>query len=204
MAYLNDIFISYRRDPETLYWLNEHFLPLLNLRLGFELSRPPVIYVDTKLESGGSWPIDLGTELGRSRILMVLWSGIYLSSKWCTLEFTQMIARERETKRRTLKNPKGLVIPAMIHDGEKFPPDLKDIQYFEIQKYFNARMGKYSPRAEELDDILAAQAPAIAQAIRSAPPWRATWPQTAAQKMYKLLFQKHKASQKTLPRFAAR
>jgi TIR domain len=204
MSYLNDIFISYRRNPDTLYWINEHFLPLLRLRLGFELQRAPVIYVDTGLESGTSWPIQLGTELGRSRVLMVLWSANYLSSRWCTLELSEMVARERKTRRRTLNNPKGLVIPAMIHDGEKFPQHLQDIQYFEIQKYFNVRMAKYSERAAELDDIIAAQAPDIAQAINSAPPWRAQWPKTAAQNMYKLLFRDDEAPQKTLPRFAAR
>jgi hypothetical protein len=203
MAYLHDIFISYRRNPETLYWLNNHFIPLLTLRLEFELERKPSIYVDTQLEAGTSWPLQLGTELGRSRILLVLWTGNYLASDWCTLEFSHMLARERQTKRRTSKNPKGLVIPAMIHDGEKFPSGLSDIQYFEIQKCFNVRMAKDSKRAEELDEILANQAPAIALAINNAPGWRASWPKTAAKNMYKRLFQKE-AAQSTLPRFAAR
>lgn len=39
MAYKNDIFISYRRNPETLEWINNHLVPLLSLRLGFELGR---------------------------------------------------------------------------------------------------------------------------------------------------------------------
>lgn len=204
MAYVHDIFISYRRNPETLDWLNNHFIPLLSLRLELELNRKPDIYVDTKLEAGASWPLQLGAELGRSKILMALWTGNYLSSKWCTLEISHMLARERETKRRTPKNPKGLVIPAMIHDGEKYPPNLSDVQYFELQKCFNVRMARDSRRAEELDDILSNQAPAIARAINSAPPWRSAWPVTAATKMYKQLFQKAKVSQKTLPRFGAR
>lgn len=204
MAYKHDIFISYRRNPETLEWLRNHFIPLLALRLELELNQKPVIYVDDQLESGTSWPLQLGTELGRSKILLVLWTGNYFSSKWCTQELCQMLARERETKRRTPKNPRGLVIPAFIHDGDKFPSQLSDVQYFEMQKCFNVRMAKDSRRAEELDEILSNEAPAIAEAIRNAPAWRSTWSLNSAKKLYRLLFKKDEAAQKTLPRFTAR
>jgi hypothetical protein len=203
MAYKNDIFISYRRDHETLEWINNHLVPLLSLRLGFELGRAPKIFIDTQLETGVSWKNQLGSELARSRILFVLWSGNYLNSEWCTLEMSLMLQRERKTKRRTAQNPRGLVIPAFIHDGEKFPYQASDIQYFEIQKSFNVRMAKDSLRAEELDAILTTQAPAIAKAIDKAPVWRKEWIQLTANDLYKQLF-KGKISQKSLPRFSSR
>lgn len=204
MAYKHDIFISYRRNPETLEWMKNHFLPLLSLRLELELSRKPDIYVDDQLESGMSWPLQLGTELGSSKILVVLWTGNYFSSKWCTQELCQMLARERETKRRKPKNPRGLVIPAVIHGKDRFPSELSDVQYFEMEKCFNVRMAKDSRRAEELDEILSNEAPAIAKAISNAPAWRSAWPLSSAKKLYRLLFQEGEVAQKTLPRFTAR
>ncbi len=204
MAYKHDIFISYRRNAETLEWMKKHLLPLLSLRLEFELNREPDIYVDEQLKTGTSWPLELGRELGSSKILLVLWTANYLGSKWCAQELCQMLARERETRRRTPKNPMGLVIPAIIHDGEKIPQELRDVQYFEMQKCFNLRMAKDSPRAEELDDILSNKAPAIAKAISCAPAWRSSWPLNSAKKLYRLLFREEEAAQKTLPRFTAR
>ena len=48
MAYQHDIFISYRRNPETCVWITEHFVPLLEMRVEFELGRKPKIYVDIR------------------------------------------------------------------------------------------------------------------------------------------------------------
>jgi len=101
MGYSNDIFISYRRNPETHAWITEHFVPLLALRVELELGRKPSIYVDDQIESGTSWPASLGVALGCSRVLIPLWSGNYLSSAWCVQELSHMLARERETDLRT-------------------------------------------------------------------------------------------------------
>jgi hypothetical protein len=145
MSYQHDIFISYRRNPETYVWITEHFVPLLTLRVELELGRKPLIYVDDQIESGTSWPASLGAALGGSRVLIVLWSGNYLTSVWCTEELSHMLGREREAKLRTVDRPRGVVIPAFIHDDEKFPPDLQHIEHFEVQKFFNVRMARNSP-----------------------------------------------------------
>jgi len=204
MSYQHDIFISYRRNPETYFWIREHFVPLLELHVEFALARKPVIYVDNQIESGTSWPVSLGTALGRSRVLIALWSGNYLASVWCTEELSHMLAREREANLRTANRPHGVVIPAFIHDGEKFPPDLRHIQYFEVQKSFNVRMARNSPRAEELAAELAAQAPAIAACIDHAPTWRKAWPTQAASLFFRQFYQQAQTLQKTVPRFASR
>lgn len=201
MSYQHDIFISYRRHPETHFWITEHFVPLLALHVDQELGRKPQIYVDDQIESGASWPISLGAALGGSRTLIALWSGNYLSSVWCTEELSHMLCREREAQLRTLSRPHGVVIPAFIHDGEKFPPDLRHIQHFEVQKSFNVRMARNSPRAEELDASLTAQAPAIAACIDNAPEWRETWPKEAADQFFQR-FHQGAAVQTTVPRFA--
>ena len=55
MDYVHDIFISYRRHAETRVWIEEHFKPLLELRVEQELNRRPEISIDTRLESGSTW-----------------------------------------------------------------------------------------------------------------------------------------------------
>ncbi len=187
MSYAHDIFISYRRDNETRAWLDNHFLPLLKLRLGQELARTPHIFVDNQLESGVSWPPQLGIELGRSRILVALWAKDYFASMWCTEEMVLMLARERECGLRTDRDPRGLVVPAVIHDGADFPQALSEIQRFEIQDCFNVRMARDSARAEQLDAILSTEARALAGAIDAAPPWRSEWSVTAARHLRETL-----------------
>jgi hypothetical protein len=200
MGYTHDIFISYRRHPETYSWLQNHFVPLLKLRVSQELGRQPVLFVDARIESGVSWPAQLGRELGASRILIALWAKDYFASTWCTEEIVLMLGREQECGFRTDENPRGLVIPAVIHDGKDFPASLAEIQKFEIQHLFNVRMARDSPRAEELDAILAEQAPAVAATIEAAPPWRRQWPVTAAQ-AFRQQLRTVAPSQARLPRY---
>jgi hypothetical protein len=204
MSYQYDIFISYRRNPETLAWINDHFEPLLSLRVEFELQRKPVIYIDKQMESGSAWPAALGAALGQSRMLIALWTGNYLQSVWCAEELSQMLGREKEAKLRTAAKPNGLIVPAFIHDGDSFPADLAYIQPFQIQSSFNPRMARNSQRAEELDAALAAQAPAIAHSIRSAPAWRRAWPAKSAAAFYRHFHRHAKSVQTSVPRFTRR
>jgi len=182
MGYEYDIFISYRRDLETRAWIKKHFSPLLTVRVRQELTREPVIYIDEKLESGVSWPEQLGIELGKSRILIALWAKDYFASPWCTAEAAQMLARAEATGRATAALPRGLVVFAVIHGADAFPDALGRYQRFKIEKGFSLRMGRNSRTAQRLDKKLAAEAPAIAKAIEEAPPWRRSWPQTAAER----------------------
>lgn len=200
MSYKYDIFISYRRDPETVRWIKDHFTPLLALRLGFELKRKPTIYLDEQIETGATWPLSLASALGTTRVLIALWTANYFTSVWCTEEFGQMLHREEISKLRTPPRPNGLIIPAFIHDGNSFPAKLRYIQAFEIQACFNPRMAQNSPRAEALDAALAAQAPAIAASIENAPPWRKAWGARAATGFQKT-FRRQAKTQQKVPRF---
>ena len=200
MGYQYDIFISYRRNAETLRWIEQHFIPLLELHVEMELDRKPVVYLDTKLESGAAWPARLGEALGTSRILLALWTRNYMSSVWCTNEFTHMVDRTVKAGLATVANPYGLVVPAFIHDGESFPPSLAHIQNFQIQKCFNVRMAPTGPLAEELDSHLTEQAPSIARCIDCAPPWDAAWTGMAASALFNALH-RPVASQNVLPKF---
>ncbi len=198
MPYEFDVFISYKRDAgsETLGWIERHFVPLLSLHVGQELGGDGLkIFVDKQVEVGASWPEEIGRKLGRSKILIALWSKNYFDSKWCTLELALMLAREKSTR------VQGLIVPAVIHDGKEFPAPVANIQKFEIQNCFNTRMTKDSKRAEELEDALKQHAPAIAAAIEKAPRYRRDWADTAADAFQRKLLNKTPPSQRTRPRY---
>jgi len=199
--YLFDFFVSYKRDAETRGWIEKHFRPLLNLRVRQEIGRDPRIFIDDQLETGSSWPVQLGENLGRSRILIALWSKDYFSSNWCILEMSHMLARERQANMRGAGNSRGLVIPVVIHDGEDFPNSLGDIQRIDIQSCFNVRMAIDSRRAEDLDAILAKEARAFARALECAPGWQEHWAINAAREFYDEHFRSTPIEQLRLPRF---
>ena len=198
MSYRHDIFISYRRDPETYAWITEHFVPILKLRVEMELRRRPLVYVDDQIESG-TWPVWLGLALGGSRVLVpllgrvIIWRafGAPRNSVTCS-------DASRKAKLRTVRRPHGVVIPAFIHDGEKFPADLRHIEHFEVQKCFNVRMARNSPRAEELDAALALHAPAIAACISNAPSWRKAWPKEASAGFFRQFHRRAETLQRTV------
>jgi TIR domain len=204
MSYEYDIFISYRRNDQTLRWIKDFFVPALELHVEHELERRPLIYVDVnKIDVGTSWPVELGVALGKSRVLIVLWSANYFRSDWCRREFSHMLAREREANLRTREKPHGVIIPAFIHDGERFPPDLGYIEHFEIQKYFNVRMPPICSLAAELDARVTEQAPAITKCIVGAPDWQEAWPQQAVEDFVNQFYQEAEVVQRTVPRFTA-
>lgn len=200
MGYQFDIFISYKRNPETYRWIKTHFEPLLALRVELELGRKADIFIDDQLESGTTWPIELGLKLGCTRILVPLFTRTYFNSKWCNGELSLMLAREKGLGYRSGSNSLGLIVPATIHDGDTFPHQISHIQRFGIQQCFNVRMTIDSPRAAELDDILTREAPAFANAINHAPPWQSSWPEEAAEEFYNLLFQEEEPQQESVPR----
>jgi hypothetical protein len=200
-GYLFDFFISYKRDAETRSWIDRHFRPLLTLRVRQELRREPKIFIDDQLEAGLSWPAQLGNQLGRSRILIALWSKDYFSSDWCVREMSHMLDRHRRSSKRSTGASGGLVIPVVIHDGDDFPSSLDHIQRIDIQGCFNVRMAVDSRRAEDLDAILAREAHAFAKAVERAPTWQERWPTRAAAEFYDQHFRSVPVEQLRLPRF---
>jgi len=203
MAYKHDIFISYKRHPETLKWIDAHLLPLLDLHVGLELGRDPKIYVHEiqgQILAGTAWPVELGEELGASRTLIALWSKPYLSSTWCAEEFSIMLSRERNSGARTPANKYGLVVPVIVHDGETIPVEFGVVQMLDIKAYYNPRMRRDSEKAEALSDIISRHAAGFAEAIKHAPEWQNQWPEAAARQLYDT-YVATAASQSQLPRF---
>jgi len=206
MAYEHDIFVSYKRDPEALEWIRRFLKPLLTHRVQMELRRPVVVYVHevgNQIPVGTAWPVELGDVIARTRVLVALWSGDYLSSEWCRQELSLMLQREQRNRARTARNKFGLVIPIVAHDGETIPEKLAAAQKLEVFDYFNSRMPSDGVKAEKLADLIALHAKGIAAAINAAPRWDKQWPRRAAQQFLNA-FHVQQRTQRTLPRFNRR
>lgn len=202
MAYQHDIFISYRRDPLTRKWIQDQFIPLVEHIVSLELGKAPSIFVDDQLEVGVTWPIALGKTLGNSRLIIPLWTRTFLESKWCSCEIGHMLEREEKCGLRTIANPGGLIFPFVIHDGETIPVALESIQQKTgIQDCFNVRMSVDSPKAELLADRIKAVGKPIADAIRTAPPWRSDWQIDAVNGFVKEFYNAVGSTQTHVPRF---
>ncbi len=202
MAYKYDIFISYRRDNLTRKWIETHFVPLLEHHINLELGRKPIIYIDTLLENGTTWPIALGSALGASRTIIPLWTKTFLNSEWCSCEIGHMLEREKKNGYRTIEKPGGLVFPTVIHDGETMPISLTTIQKIEIQECYNVRMSVYSPKAEILDDRLRPLGRDITDAISNAPAWKQDWQIDAVNSFVQQFHIKEESMQSQPPKFS--
>jgi hypothetical protein len=198
MSYEFDVFLSYSRYEEWPAWIKEHFMPLFQHWLGEELSRGPKIFVDYNMHQGVSWPHELARALSRSKVLVALWTPTYFSSTWCTSELACMYAREEQHRLKTTQYPCVLIIPATLHDGDRFPAKAAAIQMLDLKDCANVRMVKKSMTAAALSKKICLWAPTIAQAIRDAPPFDHSWESLTVDKFVDLFWQEH-ADQTRVP-----
>jgi TIR domain-containing protein len=172
-----DVFLSYNHDPVMEPWVPDHLVPLLQSLVGNELARPIRIFYDrTGITSGQSWPLVLRTALGRSRCLVGVWHPLYFHSDWCRRECAIMVERERQTGYRTPVRPDGLIVPINVFDGIHFPPLARDIQSFDLKKYWIAGPAfRASLLYVDFQIALRTFAAQLAAAIDNAPPWDASF-----------------------------
>ena len=173
--YEYDVFISYRRHGEWPQWVGDIFLPLFANWLGEELGRDAMIFIDNRLETGVALPESLTHVLVKSRVLVPLWTSTYFSSAWCIAELAHMLYREKTCGYRTVANPSGLVVPAILHGGADYPPGVQNIQAVGLQQFVNLRTAPNSPTAEALSARIKEWIPQVASAIYTAPPWEPEW-----------------------------
>ena len=200
--YEYDIFISYSRVGATSDWLKRHVVPILEELLYLELGRKAKVFHDGALSAGGTWPSELGQVLGRSRVLLALWSKPFLASDWCARELAVMRAREESLNLRSATRPNGTIAISVIHDGDTVPPELAMIQKFEIKDFYNTRMHPQSPLLEGLYEALRVKVPDLAAMIEAAPPFQDHWPQEAAEAFFEAFHQHQAARQASPPRFS--
>jgi len=199
MDYEHDVFLSYRRHGEWPEWVEKTFSPIFKHWLLEELGYDGEIFVDTTIETGTDWPLKLAEALSQSRVLVPLLSRQYFNSKWCVTELSLMMAREEKCGFSCINHPKGLIVPAHIHDGDDFPQEIKRIQAAQLQKYVNIRMATRSETEEKLSESIRTWVTDIAKAIKRAPEYDSSWHQIAAEKFVSQYLMQQ-STQKNLPR----
>lgn len=180
--YKYDLFVSYKREPLDNQlitpWLRK-VLDRIEYWLRQELGGRSVdLFIDTKsVEAGDDWPDLIRKALLTARCLMPIWSPEYFHSPWCVAEWRSFLSREKLIAERGLQACK-LIVPIKFHDGKWFPPEAARIQQFDLSKFAATTDGFWETRrADELDQMLMTQvAPILAEAVRQAPPFEASWP----------------------------
>lgn len=177
MAYEYDIFISYRNEFPINQWVFEHFLPFLDPYLKNRLKRDVEIFIDRRRILGGdAWPERIKNALAHTRCLVPIWSPMYFNSDWCLRECAVMRYREQQLGYRTLENPRGLIIPVTVFDGECFPQFAQEIEYLDCKEYLRVGEGyKKTEKYVEFQDLLSEWTIDVSKAINNAPTWSSQW-----------------------------
>lgn len=174
--YQFDVFLSYRN---LTYgdWVRDTFYDLFATYLYEELGRSPSIYFDKeKIETGVNWESDLKKALATSRCLVAIWSPTYFDSIWCRRELNMMCHREKIHGYFSSSNPRGLVLPVCVYDGDSFPNVAKKRQQLNCHKFAKVGSGfKRSVRYIKFQDELVKWIPDVATTIRHAPKWNSDW-----------------------------
>jgi hypothetical protein len=176
-GYEYDLFISYRRRDPVLGWMKNHFLPQLQQWLPQCVAEEPRIFIDFGLETGTDWPLSLQRALKRSKCLLPILTPEYFRSSWCRSEWESMIERERQLELRTESNPLTLIYPVRFFDGEHFPPEAQQMQWYDLSAW-NYPVLSFAQTESFLHFIVAMQnlARELARITLAAPEWQPGWP----------------------------
>jgi hypothetical protein len=178
VSYRYDAFLSYRRVNAWPGFVQHTFLPMLTHWLQEELDQPPRIFFDAgRLEAGGDWPQELAEAVASSKIMICLWSKQYFTSDWCKAELGHMLARRKAIGGSPLA---PIIVPAVIHDGDSIPADLRSITKVEIQEYASPWLGEGSKKKEELSDKIRRLAANAGHALQQVPPFDPGWSRLAS------------------------
>ncbi len=175
-GYKYHIFISYPRfDDNWTRWTRDNLVGALRSLLMPQLGKVE-IYIDESIESGTSWPKDIAKGLSQSQLLLAVLSRGYFSRDWCRLEMALMYHREQLAKLRTRENPKGLIIPIVIDDGDCFPNEIKEMHPKKMHKFANPFIGRETKEQMELAEFLRINVcPIIDEALKRVPPYDPNW-----------------------------
>jgi hypothetical protein len=175
MTYQHHVFISFYRHEDWTPWARELFRGLLATYLSDDF--PDVdIYVDKQIQEGADWPIELGRALARSRVMVPIFSGAYFESQWCLHELDLMVGRSKG------KPDRKLIVPVIVHDGERIPDAVDRKQAAQFDKFRLAGLRKDNPLYQEFSAAVKDLAPSVIAAIDSAPEFDEAWLDEAEQR----------------------
>lgn len=169
-----DVFISYRQFDKWKDWIDKHFKPLLFQALQPELRKKDVmIFVDRDdVVEGANWPDNLRSALSKSRILVPLICAGYWDTEWCRRELAIMLERETKCGFRVPNSASTLIVPILIHDGERTPKLFSQVQVFKakpghVRSHLSSKAG--------LEKFIQEVAIRIAEQHKSSPPFDPAW-----------------------------
>lgn len=174
MAYEYDVFISYRREPDSKEWTQNVFLPKFTSYLREELGKKDLsIFIDEHgIEGGQYWEDTLKIALAKSKCLVPVLMTSYFQSEWCVREFAVLHYRQEQL----VQKPQGLIVPFVIWDGDDFPATAKALQQFPCHDYYFTHKGFLdSGTFFEFQKKLKKWISAVSKAVKSAPDWDAAW-----------------------------
>lgn len=176
MAYQYDVFVSYRRKSSN--WVRKIFLPDFQHYLEEQIGKDATIFVDWHdVNTGDAWAERLKRGLAHSKCLVSLLLPTYFESDWCTKEFAVFEYRSRQSGLLTIEKPSGLIEPLALHESDRFPLILRNLQMFDLCKYYAASIEGYKKRKKYqlLQDELKILARKVAERIDLAPQWNPDW-----------------------------
>lgn len=177
--YEYDVFISYRRSGsgQAGPWVHNHFHPLLRAYLADQLCDEPRVFLDEGIGVGEYWPDKLAAALGRSKLLVAVWSPAYFRSTWCLAEWQSMRRREHHCGLATSGRTQGLVCPVIFSDSQSFPTEAQVTQARNLKPW--NRPDRYFERTEKyggLREQVEALAIEVAALLPTVPAWDPSWP----------------------------
>ncbi len=169
MGYKYDLFISYKNQPGLVGWIADHFQPMLQRRLEFELPHQPTIFRDkVSIEAGDEWDPAIREALAKSRLMVAVLTPQYFTSPWCVAEWSAMEAREKLLKDARNK----LLIPVKFSNGDSFPGSATQRQFTVTTEFLDVNstvIPAGSAKAAALEDKVAGLARLLAERLVFAP-----------------------------------
>jgi hypothetical protein len=154
------------------------FLEKFELFLTEDLGREPKIFFDEQdILAGARWPDTLEKALGRSKILVAIWSVKYFTREWCNKECGIMYYREMMLNATRKEDPYCLLMPVRFLDGDNYPPFAKEIQHLNCEVYNKAtKISRgHTNKFMALREAVKGWTPDVKRRIQSAPDWNSQW-----------------------------
>ncbi len=165
MAYRYDIFISYKRRPEIVEWLDQIFIRLLDKYLTEELGYQPNLFVDREeIDYGEQWVERLKEGLKHSKTLVPIYTAEYFQSDWCIREHNYFTSRLDKLKMKQINY--DMIIPVRLGDGAHYPKSVYGYQMTDLRDFYQS--GKAfveSPKFLQLEENVKKFATALAEKI---------------------------------------
>ena len=137
MAYLYDVFISYKRGKINEQWLQQIFLPFFEDSLNNELPHQPSIFIDTTgLTPGVDFSNELFMNLLHSKCMVSFWSPPYFrKSEWCIKEFLTMKYMQEYYHLNAGTTPRTLIWPILYREIAPLPELASQISYLDYSEF---------------------------------------------------------------------